>query len=288
MSEPMLYGILTGLAVALLVALYDCFFIVSEGHMAVVDRFGEVERTGTRLKLRKPGLHFKYPWERVHMLSTMEQTLDLSGESGGRVAMTQDGTLLRIDSKLRFKPEQEGIYSYLFELKNPLEHIKGLFTCLLRNEIANFKSSEVQTGDQLSMSSYALIRRERRLLNQKIETFCRERIGASYGVRFDAVDMTDILPPDELEEALNAVFNAQTEAETLFARSEAECRQRIIAAERGVKIAESNSQAAQIEITTLGKFLRELKNNGMLSSYVERRKNEVYSESRALFVKRSS
>jgi len=281
-------GFVIGLLASILFVLTRCFFRVEEGYFGVLTRFGRADFKDEKCKLLnafQPGLHFKMPWDQVHYVSMMEQSIDLSGEGGGKTAMAEDGTILRLDSRLRFEAVEPELYNYLFVLRNPLEHIKGLFTCLLRNEIANFGS---HTDAPSQTGSYALIRRERRLLNQRIEDFCRNRISGRYGVRFDAVDLTDILPPDELADALNAVINAHTEADSMYARAEGECQQRVLSSEKGVEIAKERSRAAETEITTLAGFLAELHKKSTLQKYVDRRRAEVLSEARAVFVRRST
>lgn len=289
-------GVLIGLVVLSLYTAYHASFRVEEGYLAVLVTFGKAATEDGKRKLKTygPGLHFKMPWDHVVTVSMKEQTLDLNREEGGGTAMAADGTILRLDSFVRYVPVKEELYEFLFGLERPLDHITGLFTCLLRNEIANFGSSRRAVDNRpLSVrfdfasqaGSYALIRRERKLLNEHIEMFCREKIDDRFGVRFNAVDLADILPPDELADALNAVIQAQSEAETFLHRAEAECQQRVLAAERGVSIATARAEAIETEILRLASFLEELEKRGVLQPYVERRRAEVMSESRTLFVK---
>jgi regulator of protease activity HflC (stomatin/prohibitin superfamily) len=276
-----------------------CFFRVEQGHVGVLTTFGAAKKTlHKELVQYPPGLHFKWPWQRVHSVAMMEQSLELSGEEGGRTAMTDDGTILRFDSILRFQPVPEELDHFLFDLKSPHEHITGLFTCLLRNEIANFQPPPLgapPTTPDTSGSwrtayggAYASIRRQRALLNRRIEEFCRTQIGSRYGVQFNAVDLTDVLPPDELADALNAVINAQTEAESMYAHAEAETQQRIVAAEAGVEVAKARGVAVEREIATLGAFLEQLESDGTLADYIARRRAEVISQSRTLYMRSSS
>jgi regulator of protease activity HflC (stomatin/prohibitin superfamily) len=265
-----------------------CFFRVEQGHVGVLTTFGAAKKTAQKeLVQYPPGLHFKWPWQRVHNVAMMEQSLELSGEEGGRTAMTDDGTILRFDSILRFQPVPEELDHFLFDLKSPHEHITGLFTCLLRNEIANFQPSNEPAGTYDS-GAYAQIRRQRALLNRHIEEFCRKQIGSRYGVQFNAVDLTDILPPDELADALNAVINAQTEAESLYSHAEADTQQRVVAAEAGVEVAKARGLAVEREIETLGAFLDQLQKDGTLDDYVARRRAEVISQSRTLYMRSAS
>jgi regulator of protease activity HflC (stomatin/prohibitin superfamily) len=305
-------GVGLGLGVYLLSVLYRSSFRVEEGYLAVLVAFGRAQTSDGKRKLvtYRPGIHWKKPWERAVFVSMKEQTLDLNREEGGGTAMTDDGTILRLDSFVRYVPVQNELYEFLFGLEHPLDHITGLFTCLLRNEIANFRGRETPTitrdgerpeapmaidaplsvrfdfGNQAG--SYALIRQHRRLLNERIESFCREKINDRYGVHFNAVDLADILPPDELADALNAVIQAHSEADALLHRAEAECQQRMLAAERGVAIGTARAQAIETEIRKLSDYLADLDRNGVLAAYVARRRVEVTSEARTLFFKEAA
>jgi regulator of protease activity HflC (stomatin/prohibitin superfamily) len=281
----LLLGMLVGATAFCVYLLARCGFRVEQGHLGVLSTFGAAKKDNGKLRTYDPGLHFKWPWQRVHHVAMMEQSLELSGEEGGRTAMTYDGTILRFDSILRFQPVPQELEHFLFDLKNPHEHITGLFTSLLRNEIANFRP---EGGETAEGGSYAVIRRARGVLNRRIEDFCRTQIGRRYGVQFNAVDLTDILPPDELANALNAVINAQTEAESLYALAEAETQQRVVAAERGVEVAKAKGVAVEREILKLGSFLEQLETEGTLTDYVSRRRAEVVSQSRTLYMRSAS
>jgi regulator of protease activity HflC (stomatin/prohibitin superfamily) len=292
-------GLAAGLTLFFVLAAFRCTFRVEEGHVAVLVTFGRAETRDGKKKLVTygPGLHGKRPWQKVVTVSVKEQNLDLNAEEGGGTAMADDGTILRLDSFLRYVPVEDVLYEHLFGVERPSEHITGLFTCLLRNEIANFRGHQGdEDGGSLSTrfdfagqaGSYALIRRERQLLNTRIQQFCQSKIDNRYGVRFVAVDLADILPPDELADALNAVMQAQSAAEALLFRAEGECQQRILASEHGVRIARTRANAVEIEMRGLAAFLEDLEVRGVLQAYVERRRAEVTSESRALFVKEAT
>lgn len=290
-------GIAAGLLLFLLLVALRCTFRVEEGYLAVLVTFGRAETSDGKKKLVTygPGLHGKKPWQKAVVVSVKEQNLDLNAEEGGGTAMADDGTILRLDSFVRYVPVESVLYEHIFGVERPSEHITGLFTCLLRNEIANFRG---HADDDASLStrfdfagqagSYALIRRERRLLNERIQHFCQSKIDNRYGVRFVAVDLADILPPDELADALNAVMQAQSEAEAMLFRAEGECQKRILASEQGVHIAKTRAGAVEIEIRGLAAFLEDLEVRGVLAEYVARRRAEVTSESRALFLKETS
>lgn len=273
-------------------------FRVREGCVGVVTTFGAVEMEGKEVRTYPAGLHFKWPWQKARVVSMKEQNLELAGETGGQQAMAQDGTMLRFDSMLRIVPDRSELLHYLFGMSRPIEHITGLFACLLRNEIANFEVSAQKQEvpvDALATrvfeneaGSYALIQRERTLLNKRIEAFCHEQIGGRYGVHFNAVDLLEILPPDELAVALNAVINARSEAEVKLFHAEADAQRSILSAREGVEIARLRANAAETEIRKLGEFLAALDKTGALADYVARRRVEVLSQSKTLYLRELS
>lgn len=289
-------GLIVGLLVHVALLVWKCTFRVEEGHRAVLVTFGRAETRadGRELVTYGPGLHAKMPWQHALTVSMKEHSLDLGDDGGAATAMASDGTILRLEAFVRYVPLESDLERFLFGMAHPVEHITGLFTCLLRNEIANIRAPAPSVGSEAlaprfdfaqQAGAYALVRQERRLLNDRIQTFCDEQIADRYGVRFNAIDLADILPPDELADALNAVMQAESEADARFHRVEGECRQRIVSSERGVEIARSRSKAVEIEITKLAGYLAELDDKGVLDDYVARRRAEVTSESRALFVK---
>ncbi len=289
-------GFVIGVVLAVLWGLRSSGVRVPEGHLAVFTRFGAAERdAGGKLTPRAPGLHFKWPWERVVLVSMMEQKIELAGEGAIRT-MAADGTALRLDAALRYQPNKTMLDQFLFGLQRPVEHVSTLFTCLLRNELANVQASPSPVAHSHSVAealpqeagSYALIRRERGLLSTRIADFCRARIGSEHGIDFNAVDLTDILPPDELRDALNAVMQARSSAEAHHYRAESECRQQVLEARQGVAIATARAQAAAQELRTLAQALAELAKKQVLGDYVRRRKAEVLAESRLLYVNERS
>jgi hypothetical protein len=100
------------------------------------------------------------------------------------------------------------------------------------------------------------------------------------------VDLIDILPPPELEIALNGIQNAKTEAKTIYSKAEADSKQRLTAAEQGVQISKTKAQATAIEIQTIAGVLDMLLNQGSLSYYLKHRRTELMNDSRLTFVKK--
>jgi regulator of protease activity HflC (stomatin/prohibitin superfamily) len=273
-------GIMLGLISLFLSFLYQSFFTVEEGHVGIITNFGKAELDPEeKLKLYFSGAHLKWPWSKVYLISTMEQVFDLHDD--GKSVLAYDGTVLRLEAKLRYRTNVENIYDYFFKLKNPIDHIKGLFTSLLSYQIASFKGNEKNTV----ISSYASIRKERKLLNDQIDRFCHENLQGRYGIELQSIDLIDILPPLELDQALNAVLSADVEAEAMYYRAEANCIQKKLAAKANVEIEKFKAEAIEIEILTLGNYLSELDEDKTLNLYIERRKKEVLYDTKNIFIR---
>ncbi|MFZ5443795.1 MAG: SPFH domain-containing protein [Myxococcota bacterium] len=285
-------GLAIGAALFLVWKARDCYFRVEEGQVGVVTRFGAARHgPDGKLWLAEPGFHLKWSFEEVELISLREQLLPLGAQAFGHApadhsdasdhVMLADGTVIRLHSNLRYAPRRDGIAQYLFGLHHRKEHVASLFSSLLRNEIANVRAA---AGDELG-GAFALVRRDRQLVNQRIADFAKQELGDRYGIDFHAVDITDILPPDELADALNAVMSARAEADATRFRAESECAQKVLAAERGVEIAKAKAAAVEAEIDELGRHLGTLQQAGVLEAYVARRKAEVLADARTLFVK---
>ena len=121
----------------------------------------------------------------------------------------------------------------------------------------------------------------------RIAEFCRDHLGDQYGIEFRAVDLTDMLPPDELADALNAVMRARNEAQANYARAEAKAASscyRPVAASRSPAPAPAPWRRRSASLPgTSPRCTR----TTPLDLYVKRRRAEVYSESRTVFVRRT-
>lgn len=169
------------LLVGVLVAAFSVFR-VEEGHLGLLTAFKAVKRNGDgALRTFSPGLHVKLPWERAVQVNMMEQHLALP-EDGGREAIAEDGTVLRLDASMRYTPALGGLHEYVFGMRHTSDHLTHLFTALMRNELANVRAPDAQRLG----GSYALIRRDRKPLDLRIEAACKAQLDDRYGVKFRA------------------------------------------------------------------------------------------------------
>lgn len=271
-------GIIFGTLVLLVIIGYCCFFTVTEGECVLLTNFGKPVKGAYG-----PGPHCKLPWHRIHRVSLRERLIPVSQEATDAL-LARDGTPLRIDATVRYRVQPEHLERYLFGLESSRNHLDFYYRSILRTTIANFDVEPPNTAG----TSFEVLRRERRQLVEELNRQYREQLAQRYGIGFNAIDVSALSPPKELEDALNAVLHAQTVANSQRDQAEALSEQRLIAADHAVKVAQSNANAIRDEMTILGRYLRDLYRKGVLDDYVQHRRAEILNQSKTVFVRSES
>ena len=92
-------GLMAGVALFLLWKAREMYFRVEENQVGLVLRFGAARHGADgKLLLAEAGLHFKWPWEEVRIVSLREQMLTLGVGEHAEHAMLNDGTVIRAKS----------------------------------------------------------------------------------------------------------------------------------------------------------------------------------------------
>jgi regulator of protease activity HflC (stomatin/prohibitin superfamily) len=274
-------GFIFGYVLLLALILYRCYFIVNEGESVLLTSFGKpVFRAQDTID---PGFHLKPPWCKVHRVSLRERLSRVSGDESHAV-LAKDGTPLQIDASVRYQVQQVYLDRHLFALEAGPEHLVYLYESILRTAIANFDVVVPHTAG----TSFELLRRERRRLVDELNRQYRAQLSEHYGIGFNAIDVSGLYPPQELEDALNAVLQARSLANSQRDQAEAANEQRIIAADNAIEVAQSKANAIRHDIMILGRFLHDLSLKGTLDDYVHHRRAEILSQSKTVFVRSES
>ncbi len=271
-------GIILGSLVFVAIIGYRCYFTVNEGECALLTSFGKPVNGACG-----PGAHCRFPWYKIHRISIRER-LSPVAQGSADALLARDGTPLRIDATVRYRVQPDDLERYLFGLESSADHLDYYYQSILRTAIANFDAEIPNTAG----TSFEVLRRERRQLVEELNRQYRTHIAEHYGIDFNAIDVSALSPPQELEDALNAVLQAQTLANSQRDQAEALSEQRLIAADNAVRIAQSNANAIRDEIIVLGRYLRELMKQGTLNDYVHHRRAEILSQSKTIFVRSES
>ncbi|MEQ1571828.1 MAG: SPFH domain-containing protein [Myxococcota bacterium] len=266
------FGWMLGIGAIAALIVQRSFFVVREGEAALVTSFGRP--IGPSFG---PGLHRRLPWMQVHKVEVNERLI-VADYDGTRMVLAHDGTPHKVDATVRYRVQAEHLERYLFGVDHGHDHLVELFECLLRGAVAKLGPTATDP------TAFARLRRDRRMVGDEIRRAGANELDA-YGVKFQAVDVAKISPPRELEDALNAVLQAEAVARTRLDEAGAECEQQVIAATESVQIAEQNARAVHDEMSAIATILGELHEQRTLSDYVQHRRSEILNQSKTVFVR---
>lgn len=183
-----------------------CIKIVPQAHAFVIERLGAYNTTwGT-------GLHLKIPFiDRIsRKVSLKEQVVDFPPQP----VITRDNVTMQIDTVVYFEITDPKLYSYGVE--NPLAAIENLTATTLRNIIGDLELDSTLTS--------------RDTINDKIRIILDEATDA-WGIKVIRVELKNILPPREIQEAMEKQMKAERERRARILDAEGEKRSQILVAE---------------------------------------------------------
>lgn len=180
--------------------------IVPQAHAYVVERLGAYHSTwGT-------GLHVKIPFiDKIsRKVSLKEQVVDFPPQP----VITRDNVTMQIDTVVYFEITDPKLYSYGVE--RPLNAIENLTATTLRNIIGELELDSTLTS--------------RDTINDKIRIILDEATDA-WGIRVKRVELKNILPPREIQDAMEKQMKAERERRAKILDAEGEKRSQILIAE---------------------------------------------------------
>lgn len=205
----MTIGTLIVLAVVVLVVLLivvNCIRIVPQASCYVVERLGVYSATWNA------GLHLKIPFvERVaKKVSLKEQVSDFKPQP----VITRDNVTMQIDTVVFFQITDAKLYTYGVEL--PLSAIENLTATTLRNIVGDLELDHTLTS--------------RDVINTKITAILDEATD-KWGIKVNRVELKNILPPAEIQDAMEKQMKAERQRREAILRAEGEKRSAILVAE---------------------------------------------------------
>lgn len=304
------------------------FFTVDQNERAVVTTFGKAPVIPGRTTLddpisenfrpdekerysyplvyvTKPGLHFKFPWQKVYKVSIAIQNLSIaydpdtpSANKGGTVleAVTRDQLNTGLKGQIRYAVDERNLYAYIFGVKNPIAHVMGYFVSVLRERIAVFEAPvRATTPDALAASSHIPgisindLRKNLSDLNHHMEQECRTS-SARYGIALDAALITEIDPPADVESALAAINTAHNQVSSEISLAQAAADQKIVQSKKAVEIETLKAQAEVQLLKQLADQLGDLKKNGSdsLRLYLRNIKLRLFAEAKRVVLEKDA
>jgi len=171
-----------------------------------------VERLGTFHGTWETGLHIKIPFiEKVaKIVSLKEQVVDFPPQP----VITKDNVTMQIDTVVFFQITDPKLFTYGVEY--PIAAIENLTATTLRNIIGELELDHTLTS--------------RDTINAKIRGILDEATDP-WGIKVNRVELKNILPPKEIQEAMEKQMKAERERREAILRAEGEKESQVLVAQ---------------------------------------------------------
>ena len=176
--------------------------VVPQAHAFVIERLGTYYTTWLN------GLHFKIPFiDRISKrISLKEQVADFPPQP----VITKDNVTMQIDTVVYFQILDPKLYSYGIE--RPIAALENLSATTLRNIIGDLELDHTLTS--------------RDVINAKIRVVIDEATDP-WGIKVNRVELKNILPPREIQDAMEKQMKAERERRAKILDAEGEKQSRI-------------------------------------------------------------
>ncbi len=171
-----------------------------------------IERLGTYYSTWQTGLHVKVPFiDRIaKAVSLKEQVVDFKPQP----VITKDNVTMQIDTVVFYQITDPKLYCYGVE--SPISAIENLSATTLRNIIGELELDSTLTS--------------RDTINAKIRVILDEATDP-WGIKVNRVELKNIIPPREIQDAMEKQMKAERERREAILRAEGEKQSRILVAE---------------------------------------------------------
>ena len=198
--------ILAVLLVFVLIVLARSVRVISQSDAYVVERLGAYNRT-----LEK-GLHFLIPFiERVANRVTLKEIVK---DFAPQPVITADNVTMQIDTVVYFQITDPKLYTY--GVHNPINAIENLTATTLRNIIGDLELDQTLTS--------------RDIINTKMRSILDEATDP-WGIRVSRVEVKNILPPRDIQDAMEKQMRAERERREAILKAEGEKASAILVAQ---------------------------------------------------------
>ncbi|HBH13636.1 MAG: Band7 family protein [Clostridiales bacterium 38_11] len=180
--------------------------IVPQANAFVIERLGAYHTTW------ETGLHFKMPFiDRIsRRVSLKEQVVDFPPQP----VITEDNVTMQIDTVVFFQISDPKSFTYGVE--RPLSAIENLTATTLRNIIGDLELDESLTS--------------REVINTRMRVILDEATDP-WGIKVNRVELKNIMPPSEIQDAMEKQMKAERQRRESILRAEGEKRSAILVAE---------------------------------------------------------
>ena len=211
------------LLVVVVIVMISCVNVVPQAHAYVVERLGGYQATWD------VGIHFKVPFiDRIaKRILLKEQVVDFPPQP----VITKDNVTMRIDTVIFYQITDPKLFAY--GVDNPIVAIENLTATTLRNIIGDLELDETLTS--------------RETINTKMRASL-DSATDPWGIKVNRVELKNIIPPAEIQDAMERQMKAEREKRESILRSQGEKESAILVAqgkkEAAILDAEAEKQAA--------------------------------------------
>ena len=203
------------IVIVVLVIIASCIKVVPQAHAVILERLGAYKATWG------VGIHLKLPFidKAARRMSLKEQVVDFPPQP----VITKDNVTMKIDTVVYYQITDPKLYVYGVE--KPIMAIENLTATTLRNIIGELELDQTLTS--------------REIINTKM----RVELDAAtdpWGIKVNRVELKNIIPPAEIQNAMERQMKAERERREMETRAEGERK-------ASITIAEGKKQAAILE-----------------------------------------
>lgn len=171
-----------------------------------------IERLGSYLTTWNNGLHFKIPF--VDRVSNKVSLKEIVKDFAPQPVITKDNVTMQIDTVVYFQITDPKLYTYGIE--DPINAIENLTATTLRNIIGELELDQTLTS--------------RDIINSKMRSILDEATDP-WGIKVNRVEVKNILPPRDIQEAMEKQMRAERERREKILQAEGEKESSILIAE---------------------------------------------------------
>ena len=171
-----------------------------------------IERLGSYLTTWHNGLHFKIPF--VDRIANVVVLKEIVRDFAPQPVITKDNVTMQIDTVVYFQITDPKLYTYGVEY--PISAIESLTATTLRNIIGELELDQTLTS--------------RDIINTKMRSILDEATDA-WGIKVNRVEVKNILPPRDIQDAMEKQMRAERERREKILQAEGEKKSSVLIAE---------------------------------------------------------
>ncbi len=199
--------------IVLIVVIVVLLLIAASGFRVVPQAQAYViERLGAYYKTWNTGLHYLVPF--FHRISKKVNLKEQVFDFDPQPVITKDNVTMQIDTVVYFSITDAKLYTY--GIHNPINAIENLTATTLRNIIGDLELDQTLTS--------------RDIINTKMRAILDEATDP-WGIRVTRVEVKNILPPRDIQDAMEKQMRAERERRESILRAEGEKASAILVAE---------------------------------------------------------